>query len=160
MLLCVDRPRTLARALAISAVLLASDAAHAETAPGAAALESRLRAPCCYEGTLDHHDSELARQLRKEIEQRLARGESSDAVQADFVARYGDEVIAARSDAPIRAMTLSLGVALAASAMALAWVLRRWLRRKARHDGEERASALEEVDGLDARIDAAVAELD
>lgn len=62
-------------------------------APASAkALESTLLAPCCFGGTIDVHDSDIARQLRGEIESRVAHGESTTSVQADLVARYGPEI--------------------------------------------------------------------
>jgi cytochrome c-type biogenesis protein CcmH len=59
----------------------------AQSLPSAKALESRLYAPCCYGGTLDIHGSDLARVLRAEIETRIARGETTESIQADFVSR-------------------------------------------------------------------------
>jgi cytochrome c-type biogenesis protein CcmH len=145
--------------LAAGMVALASGAASAESRPGAAALESRLYAPCCYGGTLDVHESELARELRKEIDERLARGEAPDSIQADFVQRYGDRVVAARSDRPIAAMGLSLLALLATAGGALGLLMRRWTGRT--ESGPPRASEpSSRKDGLDARIDAELAEID
>jgi cytochrome c-type biogenesis protein CcmH len=122
---------------------------------GAVALEARLNAPCCFNGTLDIHDSELAKTLRLEIEHRLSTGETAEAIQADFVTRYGERVIAARSESPIRALGLALlGVGLAAAAI-LALVLRRWTRRQ---PSESESPAAR--DALDERIDADLADLD
>lgn len=122
---------------------------------GAKALESRLYAPCCYGGTLDIHDSELARALREEIEARVTRGETSDAVQDDLVARYGDRILAARSDAPIRHMGTVLGAGLALSAVALAVLARRLTRPTRRPQIIVRGR-----DSLDERLDAELANLD
>lgn len=146
------------RGLSFFAAMLVASSARAATEPGAAALEARLHAPCCYEGTLDHHDSELARDLRMEIEGRLARGESSDAIQADFVARYGEEVLAARSDAPIKAMGLSLALAGALAGAAVLVVMKRRVRRRDSAPGESETSP--EPDAMDARIDAELADVD
>ena len=144
--------------LALGLVLGAFGDARAETHPGALALESRLYAPCCYGGTLDIHDSELARELRSEIEDRLARGETSEAIQADFVDRYGERVLAARSDRPIAAMTLSLAGVLLAAAAGLGFLIRRWVGRGA--PTSRRAPKLTPRDDLDVRLDAELADLD
>lgn len=150
----------LARAIVLGMTMLATAPVLAAPPPGAAALESRLYAPCCYGGTLYGHESELARELRSEIETRLARGETSEAIQSDFVARYGDRVVAARSDRPMRAMTLVVTALLALAAVGLALLLRRWRRA---YDAREvvpprdRAAAR---DALDERIDAELAETD
>ena len=145
--------------LAFGFMSFMSTVARAQSQPGAAAIESRLYAPCCYGGTLDVHESELARDLRKEIEGRLARGEASDAIQADFVARYGDRVLAARSDKPIRAMGLSLVALMVASAIGLGFLMRRWVRQPS--NGTSKPSEVPaQHDELDDRLDAELAELD
>jgi cytochrome c-type biogenesis protein CcmH len=134
-----------------------SETGWAGTPAGAKALESRLYAPCCYGGTLDIHESDLARSLREEIASRLAGGESSDAIQNDFVVRYGDKVLAARSDLPNRTMGLGLGLAAIVAAAGLIVVVRRWTRRTQTDDSARGNSARDE---LDERIDAELSDLD
>ena len=124
------------------------------TKAGAVALESRLYAPCCYNGTLDTHDSELARDLRHEIEGRLAKGETSEAIQSDFVARYGERVIAASSDAPIRGMGFAVVLLMIAAAVALGAALRRWAKKT------PATVVTHERDELDDRVDAELAEIE
>jgi cytochrome c-type biogenesis protein CcmH len=144
--------------LGIALVALATSDARADTRPGAAALEARLYAPCCYGGTLDTHDSDLARDLRREIEGRLAGGEESASIQADFVSRYGERVVAARSDTPIRAMGLwMVGLTLAA-AVGLGFALRRWTRKP--EYGAPLLAAAGVPDAFDERLDAELADLD
>ena len=116
------------------------------TTAGPKAFEARLNAPCCWNGTLDMHDSELAQQLRTEIEQRWSHGETAETIQADLVGRYGAKLLAARSDAPIRDMTVLLSVLLVALAVALGFLVRRWTRRQADATPVAR-------DELDLRID-------
>jgi cytochrome c-type biogenesis protein CcmH len=134
-----------------------SETGRAGTPAGVKALESRLYAPCCYGGTLDIHESDLARSLREEITSRLARGESSDAIQNDFVVRYGDKVLAARSDLPIRTMGLGLGLAAIVAAAGLIMVVLHWTRGAQTDDG---ARGNSEKDELDERIDAELSDLD
>ncbi len=55
-------------------------------------LEERLLAPCCYKQTLQIHESPKASELRREIRERLGRGDSVDAIEADMVRRFGPEV--------------------------------------------------------------------
>ncbi|HMJ15590.1 MAG TPA: hypothetical protein VK524_29440, partial [Polyangiaceae bacterium] len=45
--------------------------------PGADRLEGRIRAPCCWNQTLDIHSSEIASALKREIRTRLRKGESA-----------------------------------------------------------------------------------
>ena len=135
-------------------LLLTASVASADEPVSAAAFESRLYAPCCYGGTLDIHDSELAHDLRKEIEGRLAQGESTDHIQADFVDRYGDRVLAARSDKPAKWTGVFLGALFVAMAVALGAALRRWTRR-----APSARAAPAERDALDERIDAELEDL-
>ena len=67
----------------------------------ARALEGRIIAPCCWTQTIDVHASEIAQELRHEIRQRLRAGESTDAIEADFVARYGERIRSVQPDSPL-----------------------------------------------------------
>jgi cytochrome c-type biogenesis protein CcmH len=145
-------------ALVLLAVVVLATSWSTGPSAGAKALESRLYAPCCYVGTLDNHESELARSLRAEIEARFARGESTANIQADFVARYGDKVIAAQSETSTRSMGLLLSAAATALTVGLFLLLRKWLRRPAGED--VRPTKPTGPDDLDRRIDADLAELD
>src|SRR3954468_13955828 len=55
-------------------------------------IERRVLAPCCYRQTLAEHESDLARTLRLEVRQRVARGESSTVIEDDLARRYGEEI--------------------------------------------------------------------
>jgi cytochrome c-type biogenesis protein CcmH len=103
---------------------MVAGAARADTAIGPKGLEARLLAPCCYGGTLDVHDSELAHDLRKEIEDRMARGESAGAIEADFVARFGPRVRALPTEGALTTSFLVAFVAIAAAAALLFWRIR------------------------------------
>ena len=130
------------------------------TTPGAKALESRLYAPCCYNGTLDTHESDLAKSLRDEIEGRLAKGETSAAIQSDFIGRYGEKVVAARSDAPIYGMSAALAIVFAVVGLSLVYVVRNWTRRPAAAAASSEATPSAGRDDLDDRIDADLRDLD
>lgn len=49
-------------------------------------------APCCWRQPLRDHESELASQLRQEVRERLATGETSASIEADMVKRYGERI--------------------------------------------------------------------
>jgi cytochrome c-type biogenesis protein CcmH len=133
----------------------------AQSWPSAKAFESRLYAPCCYGGTLDIHESDLARALRAEIEARIARGETTESIQADLVSRYGSGVLAARSDAPIERMSVVLASLMLLSACALAGGSWRWNRRSAGPtDRRVAAHPTTARDELDTRLDEELAEFD
>jgi len=59
------------------------------------AVASRLMCPVCEGRTVAESTSELAAQMRAVIREKLARGESEEAVVAYFVERYGQSVLAA-----------------------------------------------------------------
>ncbi len=58
------------------------------------AVASRLMCPVCEGRTVADSTSDLAAQMRAVIREKLARGESEDAVVAYFVERYGPSVLA------------------------------------------------------------------
>lgn len=143
-------------ALALALALTTAESA-AGGLPGARALEARLYAPCCYGGTLDMHDSELAHDLRAEVEARFARGESSALIQEDFVRRYGEQVLATRSDRPFAAA----GGLLVALALASGTVLVLRLRRRGLASPKPLpARAGSSRDALDERLDQELEALD
>jgi cytochrome c-type biogenesis protein CcmH len=98
--------------------------AHAEP-PSAKAIEARLYAPCCYTQTLDVHDSEIAHTLRAEIEQRVARGDTAEAIDADLVERYGPQIHAIPSWGPSFIPGAAL-VGILLGSVLLATTVRRW----------------------------------
>ncbi len=101
-----------------------------EVSARARALESRLRAPCCWIQTLDVHESELSTKLREEIEERLRRGETSVAIEDDFAARYGERVRAVpRGMNPMGRVPALLGIGIVTSFFGLLSLVRRWRRR-------------------------------
>src|SRR5688500_9072617 len=83
--------RSILLALASPAVLAACGSS-AGSADRARDIERRILAPCCWRQTLEDHESELAHALRAEIEDRVAAGEASSAIEDDLVRRYGDKV--------------------------------------------------------------------
>lgn len=127
-------------------------------------VEGRLLAPCCYQQTLDIHESELATALRVEIDGRVARGESATAIEEDMVARYGERVRAVPKGAePRGAITLVGGLAVLASFLGLLGLVRRWSRRASKESLEPaptRASSRTTDVALDQRIDADLRALD
>jgi cytochrome c-type biogenesis protein CcmH len=138
-------------------------AAHAEP-PSAKYVEGRLLAPCCYQQTLDIHESELATALRVEIDGRVARGESAAAIEEDMVARYGERVRAVPKGAePRGAITIVGGLAVLASFLGMLGLVRRWSRRSSKVSLEPArpgASSRTKDAALDLRIDADLRALD
>jgi cytochrome c-type biogenesis protein CcmH len=59
----------------------------------ARALSTELRCMVCQNQSIDDSDAPLARDIRLLIRQRIAEGESNDAVRAYLVSRYGDFIL-------------------------------------------------------------------
>lgn len=150
--------RALAFLLALAALMLSVvGSARAGEGPGAKALEARLLAPCCWGGTIDIHDSELARDLRHEVEDRIGRGESADAVEADLVGRYGAKMRALPNKESLGVTITALFAVFAASAIALGFYVRR-LRASAKSSASQPAGPAVR-DALDERLDAELYDL-
>ena len=123
----------------------------------ALALEGRLIAPCCWTQTLDVHESELAKSLREEIEERLARGERADVIEEDLVDRFGERMRAVpKGKDPRSAIPLVTAIAMLAVAAALVVVLRRWTKRATTTPPPPARAR----DAYDERLDAELADLD
>jgi cytochrome c-type biogenesis protein CcmH len=116
-------------AIALTLALGGSAAARPDPASAEGIVEGRVLAPCCYVQTLDVHESELATALRLEVHDRLAAGETADAIERDFVARYGERVRAVPAGRDTRQDIVYFSSAFAlASAIGLGLLLRRWRR--------------------------------
>ncbi|MCC6216288.1 MAG: cytochrome c-type biogenesis protein CcmH [Polyangiaceae bacterium] len=120
--------------------------------PGAAYLEARLRAPCCWNQTLDTHRSETSDTLRREIRARLEAGESKEAIEAAMVARYGERILATPNDSPIVTYALALAAGVVVAGAAAGAMVARW-RRQSSTPTAARGDAPRPRDELDERID-------
>ncbi len=92
---------------AVLALACAGAAAASEEHPTAAELESELVCPVC-DSTLDTSNAEIARRMKARIRERIADGATKSEIKAEFVAEFGERVLA---DPPKRGFHL------------LAWVL-------------------------------------
>jgi cytochrome c-type biogenesis protein CcmH len=158
---------SLAAALLLAAPAVAGpDDSHAAAAPadfsvvveGAAALEGRIRAPCCWNQTLDIHGSEVSTELRREIRRRLTAGETQEAIQADFVRRYGERILAVPPGNPLKDLGVLLSIAFGAAGVGAAFMVLRWRRRTllsraADEKAKKTKTAKRERDAWDDQID-------
>ncbi|XXX82230.1 cytochrome c-type biogenesis protein CcmH [Sorangium sp. So ce134] len=131
----------------------AAEIVDATPAPGEKALAARLLAPCCWNQTLDVHESEMASELRREIRARLRRGEAADAIESDLVARYGDRLRAAPSSGVLGKVALGLMVGIAATFLGVFALLRSWRRGAAQPAPSSGAVAAPVRDEYDERLD-------
>ena len=56
-------------------------------------VEDRLLAPCCYSQSVAEHMSPVAEQMREEITQMVASGESETAILDHYKALYGERIL-------------------------------------------------------------------
>ena len=107
-------------------------------------IESRLRAPCCWTQTIDVHDSEVSRELHREIVARLEAGESGGQIENVLVGRYGARLRAVPAGSPLYDVALGVAFVVALAALALFVTARRWRLR---------SRGLREVSGRDGELD-------
>jgi len=128
--------------------------------PGANRLEGRIRAPCCWNQTIDIHGSEVAQALRREIRTRLRAGETPDTIEASIVARYGDRVLAVPPGSPLKKVAIALALLLAGAGFFAGRLVMRWRRGALRLPAESAASSqaagkdAASRDALDERLEA------
>jgi cytochrome c-type biogenesis protein CcmH len=132
-------------------------AEHPDHAVGEEAVFMRLLAPCCWQQTLDVHDSPLATELRGEVRALLRTGQSPEAIEQAMVARYGDRIIALSREDPLDSVSVALAFVALAVGAALIWAGLRWVRASP-SDAEE--GKPKGRDAYDDRLDAALEELD
>ncbi len=115
-------------AACVLALACAGSAAASEEHPTAAELESELVCPVC-DSTLDTSNAEIARRMKARIRERIAAGATKSEIKDEFVAEFGERVLA---DPPRRGFHLLawvlplVGGALAV--VAVAAVARQWRR--------------------------------
>jgi cytochrome c-type biogenesis protein CcmH len=128
--------------------------------PGAAALEGKILAPCCWNQTIDIHGSPVANELRREIRSRLRAGETPDAIQASIVDRYGPKILAMPSDSPLAGIAVGMLVAIGGAGAAGFAMLKRWRRAGMPKERGKKKTDEPTDTGLDARLDAELRALD
>lgn len=125
--------------------------------PGADRLEGRIRAPCCWNQTLDIHGSEVSNALRREIRHRLRAGEGAESIEADLVSRYGQRVLAVPPQSPLKSLAVVLSASMGLAGIGAVVMLIRWRRRSARATALPESTAKGPVsperDALDKRLD-------
>ena len=140
------------------------DEAFSEYVPGAARLEGRLLAPCCWDSsrqTLDIHGSPIANELRREIRNRLKAGETPDAIEADLVRRYTTKILAAPADSPVAHLGSVLSFGLVGAGWLAAVLVLRWRRRTSEPKrGSESEKPTTARDEWDERLDDELRESD
>jgi cytochrome c-type biogenesis protein CcmH len=118
------------------------------------AIASELRCVVCQNLSVADSPSEMARQMRDLIRERLAAGDRPAAVKAYFVQRYGEWVLLAP---PARGLNLLLWLApfgaVAAGLVVVATLARRWRRQAPREPAATPAVEQAERDRLAAELE-------
>ena len=93
----------------------------------AGSVKGEVMSPCCWHGTVDHHNSPLARQLAGRIDHWVAEGKTQDAILDSLVAEYGERILA-RPRREGFGLWFYVGPAVLVSAAGV--MLSRWLKRQ------------------------------
>ncbi|MDX2052147.1 MAG: cytochrome c-type biogenesis protein CcmH [Polyangiaceae bacterium] len=104
----------------------ASAAEQEKYLPGQHRLEGELIAPCCWNQTMDIHNSPIVSDLRREIRRRLTAGESVDAIRSAMVERYGSKILAVQPHSPLRGFAVGLTVLIGLAGVGAGLKLRKW----------------------------------
>jgi cytochrome c-type biogenesis protein CcmH len=106
----------------------------------ARSLSEELRCLVCQNQSIDDSDAPLARDIRILIRQRIASGESNDAVRAYLVSRYGDFILLKPPFKPATILLwLSPGLVLGSAVAAALYARRRAPRSTPALSAEEQA---------------------
>ena len=91
------------------------------------AVAATLRCPVCQGESIQDSPSELAKQMRAVVRDRLRSGETPDQVKAYFVSRYGEWILLEPTMTGLNILLYVLPVVLVIGGLALiAFLVRRW----------------------------------
>lgn len=113
----------------------------------AARVEERLLAPCCYSQAVGEHMSAEAAQMRQEIEQMPASGQSEAAIIEHYKAQYGERILVVPDGGMGRVLFILPLIALVLLSTILVSVLRRMVRARARPSAPAVQEELERLRG-------------
>jgi cytochrome c-type biogenesis protein CcmH/NrfF len=112
-----------------TASLLLNAAAISASEPPANAerVERALLAPCCFSQSVAEHNSAEAERMRREIAQRVARGESEQQILDEYVAQYGRRILVVPNGTEGKVLITTPLVATCGAVLLLALFLRKRL---------------------------------
>lgn len=136
-------PYVVLGAIALACLLLATT-----RDPGPATAEDRVNAvaqtikcPTCQGESVADSSAPTSREIRADIAERLARGETPEEIRAFYADSYGSAILLTPSGRGVTALVWVLPVvALAAAVAGLVWAFRRWrLASTSRPSDDDRA---------------------
>ncbi|MFQ6113676.1 MAG: cytochrome c-type biogenesis protein CcmH [bacterium] len=83
--------------VASSGVTFSDEASKNQQEALQAELEHSLVAPCCWNMTVDQHESAASHEVRKKIAAMIKQGKSKDEILNAFVKQYGERILASPS---------------------------------------------------------------
>ena len=118
----------------LAVLLVLSSAAVAELTTGqkarAVALQKSLLAPCCWAEPVATHRSELALEMRAEINRMVGEGKSDREILDHYRARYGMRILVEPEGERSFWMHLVPPIAILAGAAWVVFLIHRWVRRR------------------------------
>ena len=115
--------------------LLLASALYAADSDAVRKIERRFIAPCCWSENLTIHQSDVAVQMRSEIERLVATGRTEEEIVDLYVARYGERILAVPRGARLWVLTLTPLLILMAGAYAVVRYLSRHRQLAATPEG-------------------------
>ena len=125
--LCIASPVGAQDAGARSRPSTAATASDSALEARTTAVASTLRCPVCQGESIQDSPSELAKQMRAVVRERLRSGDTPDQVKTYFVSRYGEWILLEPTMTGLNILLYVLPVVLVVGGLALiAFLVRRW----------------------------------
>jgi cytochrome c-type biogenesis protein CcmH len=80
--------------LLLSSAIVSFASGNKKQADQVREIEDSLIAPCCWSQPVSQHYSEVAEQIRNEVQAMVASGKSRDEILDYYVAKYGERILA------------------------------------------------------------------
>lgn len=125
--------RLLTTAFSLFMVILVASASQAQGIDSLAVetrtkeIANQLMAPCCWSETAAKHESQIAKDMRRQIRAWLIEGRSEDQIIQAFVGRYGERILA---NPPKKGFNWTLYLLPPVAVLLGAWVVARFFRRQ------------------------------
>ena len=95
-------------------------------------VEERLLAPCCYSQSIAQHGSEIAGQMRNEVVQLVAEGQSEEQIIDHYKQIYGERILVVPDGATGEILFTTPVLIFAVACLLVSLYLRKMLRKHAK----------------------------